>query len=356
MNESTINRLLRLMAAGFGAALLAACGGGGASDTDTSPPQPPTIIQQPASTTVIAGQAATFAIQATGAQALAYRWQLSVDGITWSDVASNSNGASHTTAATTLADNGASYRVTVSNAAGLVTSNVATLSVELPLALEVNFNSGSWNPLVYTSGRTDSPADADPAYAATIQSGALQFSIPASTLRPKLSGFLDMPTGAGYAPISGDLIQEFTFTDVAQLLALGADSGSLAIAGSYVRGTYSTGSGADWSNGDAFGGFWFGFVRNPDGSRQNVIRTGASNLVSEPFSATQTVSYRIVKRGTTLELFRRQDGATAWTRVGAITITVRAGGSAALAISHVRVLNNSNGAVAVNADDFRWYY
>jgi len=25
-------------------------------------------------------------------------------------------------------------------------------------------------------------------------------------------------------------------------------------------------------------------------------------------------------------------------------------------ITHVRVLNNSNAAVAVNADDFKWYY
>lgn len=237
-------------------------------------------------------------------------------------------------------------------------SSTTAVIADPPLALQVNFDNGSFLPLTYTTGRTDSPDEADPAYAATIQGGALQFSIPASTLRPKLSGFLDLPTGAGYAPIASDLIQEFTFTDVSQLLALGADPiMRLAIAGTYIRGAYDgTGVGADWTNGDGFGGFWFGFVRNADGSRQSVIRAGANNLVSEPFSATQTVSYRVVKRGTTLELFRRQDGATAWTRVGAITVTVRAGGSDALAISHVRVLNNSNGAVTVSADDFRWFY
>lgn len=223
-------------------------------------------------------------------------------------------------------------------------------------ALMVDFDAGSWSPLVYTSGRTDSPADADPAYAAAIRSGRLEFSIPASTLRPKLSGFLDLPIGTGFAPIAGDLDHEFTFVDVPQLLALGGDVGSLAIAGSYVRGAFGVDAGPDWTNGDAYGGFWFGFVRNPDGSRQNVIRAGAVNLVSEPFSASRTVSYRVAKRGTTLELFRRQDGATDWTRVGGIELTVRRGGSAALAVSHVRVLNNSDGAVVVSADDFRWSY
>jgi hypothetical protein len=356
-----MNALLRLLTASLAGALLAACGGGG-SDSSTTAPVSPSITAQPANTTVTVGQTARFTAEATGTAPFRFQWQRSADGITWTDATTGSGatGAAYTTAVTSLADNGASFRVAVSNDAGVVTSNAAvltTVSADPPLALQVNFDNGSFLPLTYTTGRTDSPADADPAYAATIQGGALQFSIPASTLRPKLSGFLDLPTGVGYVPIASDLIQEFTFTDVSQLLALGADSNSLAIAGTYVRGAYGTGVGADWTNGDGFGGFWFGFVRNPaDGSRQNVIRAGASNLVSEPFSATQTVSYRVVKRGTTLELFRRQDGATAWTRVGAITVTVRAGGSDAIAISHVRVLNNSNGAVTVSADDFRWYY
>ncbi len=364
MKENAINILRRLMIVGLATALLVACGGG-SNDTPTAP-QPPSITQQPTSITVNAGQTANFTVQATGTEPLAYIWQRSSDGLTWTDVTTGTGmtSASYTTAATSLTDNGTSFRVSVSNAASTspIMSNAALLGVELPLALDVNFDSGSYTPLAYTSGRTDSPADADPTYSANIQSGALVFAIPATPLipsvRPKLSGFLDLPTGSGYAPIAGDMNQEFTFTDVSQLLALAPNALDLAIAGSYVRGAYEAGTGADWSNGDTYGGFWFGFVRNPDGSRQSVIRSGNTNLVAETFSATQSISYRIVKRGTSLALFRRQDGATDWTQVGGsgITITLRAGGSAALAISHVRVLNNSDAAATVTADNFRWYY
>jgi glucose/arabinose dehydrogenase len=84
----------------------------------------PRIFGQPASQTVTAGQAATFSVTAGGA-ALTYQWQHLV-GTTWTDVGSNAPTLSLTSV--TAADAG-SYRVTVSNSVGSVTSNPATLTV-----------------------------------------------------------------------------------------------------------------------------------------------------------------------------------------------------------------------------------
>jgi hypothetical protein len=251
---------------------------------------------------------------------------------------------------------GTSGNVSISAPGGTASLPGFTFNSDPPLKLTIDFNSGTYAPLTYTSGRTDSPVDADPAYNAVATGGQLVFNIPSSTLRPKLSGFLDLPQSASYAPISGNMIHEFTFTNVAQLNALGTTAGSLAIAGCYIRGNYSNTNGKDWSMGDNFGGYWFGFIKNADGTKQTVIRSTNTNLVSEAFTATSTASYRIIKKGNIIELYRKYDGATAWTKVGETTLTIRSGGSSDVYITHVRVLNNSDAAVAVNADDFKWYY
>ncbi|HYF51878.1 MAG TPA: PKD domain-containing protein [Planctomycetota bacterium] len=83
---------------------------------------PPTITQHPASRSVAAGQTATFSVVASGT-GLSYQWQKNGANI------SGANGASYTTPATTTSDNGALFRVIVSNAGGSVTSNSATLTV-----------------------------------------------------------------------------------------------------------------------------------------------------------------------------------------------------------------------------------
>lgn len=225
---------------------------------------------------------------------------------------------------------------------------------ELPLQLEVNFDNGTYAPLLYTTGRTDNPADADPEYKAEVSNQELVYSIPNSNLRPKLSGFLDLP--AENAPIEGEMIHEFTFTDASQLRDLAQDANSLAIAGCYIRGNYTSENGKDWENGDTFGGFWFGFVKNTDASLQSVIRQGATNIVSETFTANDKVSYQIHKVNKTLTLSRKYDNESEWTEVGKITLTIRTGGSETVYITHTRVLNNSDEAISVKVDDFKWYY
>jgi hypothetical protein len=80
-------------------------------------------MTHPSSRTVAPGQTATFSTSATGNGPLTYQWQrneLAISGAT---------SASYTTSPVTTADDGARFRVVVSNPVGSVTSNQATLSV-----------------------------------------------------------------------------------------------------------------------------------------------------------------------------------------------------------------------------------
>jgi glucose/arabinose dehydrogenase len=84
--------------------------------------QPPAITAQPANRTVAIGQTATFSVSATGSQPLAYQWQRGTSNI------AGATGTSYSLVAA-AGDNGAIFRVVVSNAFGTATSNSATLSV-----------------------------------------------------------------------------------------------------------------------------------------------------------------------------------------------------------------------------------
>ncbi|MCX8004390.1 MAG: immunoglobulin domain-containing protein [Burkholderiaceae bacterium] len=86
-------------------------------------PVPPSITAQPQSASVTEGQTATFTVTATGTAPLSYQWRRNGTAI------AGATASTYTTPATTLADNGAQFTVVVSNAAGSVTSNPATLTV-----------------------------------------------------------------------------------------------------------------------------------------------------------------------------------------------------------------------------------
>src|SRR5437764_254458 len=83
----------------------------------------PSITTQPANQTVTVVHAATPIVVATGTAPLGYQWQKNGTAIR------GATSASYTTPATTSTDNGAQFRVVVSNVAGNVTSNAATLTV-----------------------------------------------------------------------------------------------------------------------------------------------------------------------------------------------------------------------------------
>ena len=89
-------------------------------------PVAPSITKQPVSQTVVAGKTAMFSVTAGGSTPLFYQWKknsLPISGAT---------SASYTTPATSAADSGSQFVVTVTNALGSVTSAAATLTVNVP--------------------------------------------------------------------------------------------------------------------------------------------------------------------------------------------------------------------------------
>jgi Bacterial Ig domain/Purple acid Phosphatase, N-terminal domain/Immunoglobulin domain len=103
--------------------------------TVNAAPVAPSITTQPASQTVTAGQTASFSVAASGTAPLSYQWRKNSVAI------SGATSSSYTTPATTSSDNGAQFTVVVSNTAGSVTSNAATLTVNVPQPPSVNITS-----------------------------------------------------------------------------------------------------------------------------------------------------------------------------------------------------------------------
>jgi len=86
-------------------------------------PSAPSVTTQPENQTATAGGTATFSVAATGTASLTYQWQKNGVNI------AGATASTHTTPATTTADNGAQFTVVVRNKAGGVTSEAATLTV-----------------------------------------------------------------------------------------------------------------------------------------------------------------------------------------------------------------------------------
>lgn len=111
---------------------LAACGGGGGSDGGPQPvpvAQAPSIGNQPRDAVVSDGMSATFNVGADGTS-LTYQWQRDGKAI------AGATGASYTTPALSMADNGARYQVVVAGPNASLTSNAVTLTVT-PVALSL---------------------------------------------------------------------------------------------------------------------------------------------------------------------------------------------------------------------------
>lgn len=88
----------------------------------TPPASAPVITTHPASQSVQVGQPATFSVTATGSAPLSYQWRKGTSPI------ANATSASYQIASVGAGDAG-TYNVVVSNSAGSVTSNDATLTV-----------------------------------------------------------------------------------------------------------------------------------------------------------------------------------------------------------------------------------
>jgi hypothetical protein len=83
----------------------------------------PGFANQPANESVTVGQTASFSVTVTGTGPFTYQWQKNNASI------SGATASSYTTPATVSGDNGATFRVIATNAAGSATSNSATLTV-----------------------------------------------------------------------------------------------------------------------------------------------------------------------------------------------------------------------------------
>jgi hypothetical protein len=107
--------------------LLPGCGGGGHGGAGGA--VAPAITAQPTDQRVVVGSTATFTVTASGTAPLRFQWQKGTTPI------AGATAATYTTPATTLVDDGSSFQVVVSNAAGSVTSNSAMLTVAAGTAM-----------------------------------------------------------------------------------------------------------------------------------------------------------------------------------------------------------------------------
>lgn len=178
---------------------------------------PPSITGQPANKTVIVGQTATFSVTAAGSGTLTYQWNKGGAAI------NGATSATYTTPATTSADSGSLFTVTVTNAAGKVTSNTATLTVNAAATqilnasqsalnfASVNIGSNSVLPVSFTNAGTGNVTISNVSMtgagytASGIQSGQI--------LKPGQSATLNVtfaPSSAGSLPGSVTVASDAT--------------------------------------------------------------------------------------------------------------------------------------------------
>lgn len=108
---------------------------------------PPAIAQQPANQTVLVGGNATFTVGATGTAPLSYQWQRGQVNI------AGATATSYTLPNAQQSDNGARFRVIVSNGFGTATSNEAVLTVTSNLAPVANLTAPAAGTL-FRGGQT----------------------------------------------------------------------------------------------------------------------------------------------------------------------------------------------------------
>src|SRR5271163_5031396 len=99
--------------------------GGCSAGFEGAKPLGPLTISQPGNQTVTVGQTATFAVNASGTGPMTYQWY--VNGVPINGATSST----YTTPPTTAGQTGSVYAVVVSNSVGSVTSNGATLTVQV---------------------------------------------------------------------------------------------------------------------------------------------------------------------------------------------------------------------------------
>ncbi|MCE9658547.1 MAG: immunoglobulin domain-containing protein [Burkholderiales bacterium] len=213
----------------------------------------PAIVAQPADQSVIEPATATFNVTASGTGPLAYQWQR-LGGGTWTNVA-GATAASHVTPATArVADDGAQFRVVISNAVGSVTSNAATLGV----------GAASLAPVFVTS-----PANATVVAPATASFTVVVSGTPAPTLQWQLS----TDAGTTWSDVAGATATTYT-----------TPATTTAMSGHRYRALASNGVGPVVASGSAL------LTVNAAATAPGIATQPANQTVTEPAAATFSAS------------------------------------------------------------------
>ncbi|NYD68232.1 immunoglobulin domain-containing protein [Agromyces atrinae] len=105
-----------------------------AATVTVTAPTAPTITRQPTSATIGAGSSMSLRATATGYPAPTYQWERKQSDGSWSAIAGATTANYNAGRAAYPADNGATFRVVVTNSAGSVTSDEATYTVYVEAA------------------------------------------------------------------------------------------------------------------------------------------------------------------------------------------------------------------------------
>jgi glucose/arabinose dehydrogenase len=164
----------------------------------------PTIGAHPTDKTSSVGGSVTFSVNASGTPAPSYQWQRN-----GSDIA-GANSANYTLNNVSQGDNGAKFRVVVSNSGGSVTSNEATLTVssnQKPTATITTPGTGatySGGDVIRFEGKGTDPEDGNlPASAFTWAVDLYHYDPPAHT-HPAMAPLNGVTSGTFTIPTSGE--------------------------------------------------------------------------------------------------------------------------------------------------------
>jgi hypothetical protein len=250
-------------------------------------PVAPTISAQPANQGVYVGQTATFTVSAGGTAPLSYQWTKNGAAI------SGATGSSYTTPSEVIGDNGAVFKVTVTNSAGSVTSVAATLTVS-PVPVAPTITSQPANQAV-TVGQTASFS--------VVATGTAPLSYQWSKNGVAISG----ATGSSFttpATVIGDNGARFTVVVTNSVGSVTSAAATLSVTAAAVAPTITT---------------------QP---ANQTVSVGQSATFSVVASGTAPLSYQWKKNGTVIS------GATASSYTTPATATTDNGASFTVTVSN----------------------
>ncbi|WP_147292911.1 beta-1,3-glucanase family protein [Dyella psychrodurans] len=159
----------------------------------------PVIIVPPVNVATTSGYTATFSVVASGSGTLSYQWS-DVNG-----PIAGATSATYTTPATTSANNGDTYTVTIANSVGSVTSTPVTLSVDAPANVVITTQPASQAVVVGESATLTVAATGSPQLTYQwyqVGSGAIAGATQASYTTPVFSA---AGTESFYVAVTNDL-------------------------------------------------------------------------------------------------------------------------------------------------------